>query len=75
MVGNFYIWMSKSLVAVVESESKRLRQARVRLEEILVEMKQMLGTDLHPAFHQMLNRLVNIVTYQKDYKRAEEVLG
>ena len=75
MVGNMYIWMAKSLLSLVESENGQSDDARLRLEGVHSEMKQYLGTDCHPAFNQILNKLVGVAAKQKDYERCEEAMG
>ena len=52
MVGNFYIWRAKQLVAVVEMEQGRVGDARSRLEAVLLEARTYFDNKLHNAMDQ-----------------------
>jgi len=67
LVGNYYVWRARQLVAVVEMEQGRVADARNRMEATLLEMQEHFGNKLHNAMDQQLGHLSNITQRQKDY--------
>ena len=75
LVGNYFIWRAKQLVATVEMEQGRVGQARNRMDTILREMTTYFGNSYHNAMDQHLGQTATICIRQKDYSATEEVLG
>ena len=55
LMGNYFIWRAKQLVAVVEMEQGRIGAARTRLEAVIEEQSRYFSGQLHNAMDQHLN--------------------
>ena len=75
LIGNMFTWRARCLAATVHMEQGNTKEGYERLEKVLIEQTEYLGTAIHPTLDMTYNHLIQASQRARDYERTEEILG